>query len=150
MKKSSTDGVAHDGEVYRVDLTTGDITMHKQYAKGFLRASGVPYFVKHTEGAMTTTGVFSDKELQDKFRLCNVDFSGEKAQVSNCKALEADWWAGGIPSSQECGDGLHYFPSIGGRTESFQPIDAGNMVTGEVNEAYRFNGRFGYEEAKYY
>jgi len=142
--------VAHDGEVYRVDLATGNITMHKQYAKGFLRSSGVPYFVRHIEGGMTSTGVFSDEELQNKMKLCNVDFSGNSAKVSNCKSLTDDWWASGIPSSQECGDGLHYFPSIGGRTDSYQPIDAGNMVTGEVHEAYQFQGRFYGEGAEFY
>lgn len=141
---------AKDGEVYRVDIRTGEITMHKQYSKGILRSSGVPYFVRHTEGAVLSTGVFAAEEGHKDLKLCNVDFGGDKAKVSKCKDLPEDWWASGIPSSQECGDGLHYFPSIGGRMPSYQPIDAGNMVTGEVHEAYQLQGEFGGEGFRWY
>merc|ERR1711907_400899 len=87
------ESIAHGGEVYRMDITTGEITMHKVYDGGALKKAGVPYFIKHTEGAMSTTGIFSEEELTGKLKLCQVDYSGKEASVSKCKKLPEDWWA---------------------------------------------------------
>lgn len=148
--KGRMESTATGGEMYRMDITSGEITMHKVFDGGFLKSSGVPYFIKHVEGSMTTTGIFAKEELTGDLSLCQVDYSGKKASVSKCKALPSDWWSSGALPLECSDDGLHYFPSIGGRTESYEPINAGSMLTGDVKEAYELKGEFLGEEPDYY
>lgn len=135
------------GEMYRMDITTGEITMHKVYDG---KSGVVPYFIKHTEGAMSTTGIFSDEELSAKLKLCQVDYNGNKASVSKCKQLPKDWWAEGALPVQCADDGFHYFPSVGGRTDSYEPVNAVSLDTGDITEAYKLQGEFTGEEPSYY
>jgi len=154
VKKRGSD-IAKDGEVYRMDITTGNITMHKQYKAGFLRSSGVPYTILHTEGCMQARGIFSDEELVDKLKLCDVDYSGTDAKVTNCQKLgdwksPSQWWTSGALPLQCSDDGLYYFPSEGGRTRAYEPLYGGDFASGEVVEKYQFQGSFIGTEPDFY
>jgi len=129
--------------------------MHKQYKAGFLRSSGVPYTILHEEGSMQTRGVFSNEQGADKLSLCDVDYAGKDAKVSNCQKLgdwksTSLWWTKGALPVRCSGDGLHYFPSLGGRTATYEPLYGGNFQTGEVTEAYQLQGDYHEEEPKFY
>jgi len=140
--KGRLEQIASGGEMYRMDITTGNITMHKEYSAGFLGSSGVPYFVKHVEGAMTTRGIFGKEQGSASLKLCNVDFSGSKASVSKCQKLPEDYWADGASPVPCSSDGLHYFPSLGGLQESYEPINGYDLETGDFQEVYQVKGEF--------
>lgn len=147
--KSRSQSSAKGGEVYRMDITTGNITMHKQYKGGFLKSAGVPYFVKHTEGSMTATGIFSKEQGSEDLKLCNVDYSGSEASVSECKTLSKDWWSTGALPVQCSNDGLHYSPSKGGRQAGYEPINGYNMEAGDFQEVFQVEGDFEGMEARW-
>jgi len=153
--KARQDSSAKNGEVYRMDIRTGEITMHKQYKVGFLRSSGVPYTILHEEGGMKTRGIFSEEEGADKLKLCDVDYTGNDAKVSNCEKMgdwhsTGLWWTKAALPLRCSDDGLHYFPSLGGRTATYEPLFGGNWQTGEVTEKYQIQGDYDREDPRYY
>jgi hypothetical protein len=127
---------AHSGEVYRMDTTSGEITMHKTI-KG---SPSVPYFIRHTDGETKASGLFSSTEGSSELSLCDIDFSRSEAAVSNCKKDKAGSWWGKGNSPVSCGsDPLFYFPSEGAKTDAFEPILGMDMSSGTNTDAFHLN-----------
>lgn len=133
---------AKSGEIYRMDVTTGQITMHKEIKDGFT-AIGVPYWIKHVEGDSNTVGLFADEQGSSKLKFCDVDLSGDKVQVSKCKQADHGWWANGATPVQCPSDDMFYFPSKGATAYDYEPIMGVNLETGELVDSYHLNYIYG-------
>jgi hypothetical protein len=120
------------GEVFRMDINTGEVTMHKKI-KG---TPGVPYYFKHAGGDVKTTGIFAKQEGSAETKLCEVDFSGAEIKVSNCKK-DARWWAVGKPPVQCGSDTRYHWASVGAQQDKADmPIFSADLDTGDIEQTY--------------
>lgn len=121
------------GEVVRMDIKTGEITMHKNIHG----TPGVPLYIKHLGGDSTSTGLFAKAELEGEPRFCQVDFTGKDIKVSNCGKRDERFWNGGNAPVQCGSDPLFHFPSVGAQDDkAHMPILSADMETGELTTAY--------------
>jgi hypothetical protein len=143
--KKSTQSSVKDGEVYRMDLESGKITMHKA-VESCVGCPAVPYHLQHTGSDDKGHGVFSTEEGRMELSFCEVDFRGSEVKVSKCKKCsDNSWWASGQPPLTCGGDKLNYFASVGRITDSYQPILGADVDTGDLTDVMHFSGHYGEE-----
>jgi len=135
------------GEMFKMDLATGSISIHKQYEG----APGMPVFVTSSDGK--SWGVFGkptggDEHAYD-YSLCQVDASGSKVKVSQCKKdTERKWFNIQIPATCP-GDNKYYFHSAGSQTHSDTPFFAADMSSGDLAQVFDLQGDFVYPSEYY-
>jgi len=148
--KSKAKAAAKGGEVYRMDIETGEITFHKK-VKSCMGCPSVPYHLQHTGGDAKGHGVFATEEGQATLSFCEVDYSGSEVKVSKCKKdADKSWWAIGRPPVQCPRDKLNYFGSIGFRTASYEPILGADMDSGDLIDAVHLSGDYAGDEHENY
>lgn len=125
----------NSGEVYKMDMASGKVTMHKKFKSNV----GQPYFIAASQGDKTT-GVFAKQAGGGKFQLtfCNVDLSGSDGEVTDCKP-DASWWGWGRPLIQCGSDPLYYFASDGRATDKYEPILGADMKSGELTDSFHLD-----------
>jgi len=147
--KSKSQESAKGGEIFRMDLKTGEITFHKQ-VKACRGCPAVPYHLQHLGGDAAGHGVFATQEGIDELSFCQVDYSGSTVKVSHCKKDEDRyWWGMGRQPVQCDGDKLNYWASMGGLSSGYEPIFGADMDTGDLTDAVHLEGPYDDEQPEY-
>lgn len=146
---------ASGAEMFKMDLSTGTISTHKQYEG----APGRPIFFVHpsngkftgvfgrpTSLPTTTLAPFGPIETIYDYYFCDIDASSTKVSVSQCKEYaKRNWYAFSIPSSPaHCNgdDTNYYFTSVRPTkrlTKDYLSISAADMNTGDLTDAFQLN-----------
>jgi hypothetical protein len=148
--KSKLSDTARGGEVFRMDLQTGEITFHKS-VKSCLGCPAVPYHLQHLGGDAAGHGVFASEEGRAELSFCRVDYSGNDVKVSNCQAdKDKSWWAMGRQPVRCTGDKRDYFASFGSIATGFEPVLGADMDTGDLADAVHLPGPYADEQPEYY
>lgn len=157
----SVNATAAGAEMFKMDLSTGTISTHKQYEG----APGRPIFFVHPSNGKFT-GVFGRPtslptttlapggpvETIYDYYFCDIDASSTKVSVSQCKVLEyakSNWYGFSIPSSPaHCnGDDTNYYFASARPTKRLTKdyhlsISAADMNTGDLTDAFQLTDGF--------
>jgi len=135
-----------DGEVFKMDLTTGNIVTHKQYEG----SPGMPVFVAPSDGK--SSGVFAKPRDDGYFGyiyyFCQVDASGSEVKVFQCrKDTDQKWFNVQISASCD-GDNKYFFHSLGSETQEYTPIYGIDMSSGDLSDIFHINFDYDWHSPK--
>jgi len=144
---------AFSAEMFKMDLSTGTISTHKQYEG----APGRPIFFGHPSNGKftgvlgrpsslptTTVAPGGPTETRYDYYFCDIDASSTKVSVSQCKEYaKRNWYAladlADSPAHCNGDDTNYYFPSdlpAKRLTKEYLSISAADMNTGDITDAF--------------